>query len=40
MIQPIHQLHKTTNNSPKQSEQVYPSINHKFAIMEILDGIV
>ena len=39
MIQPIRQLHKTTNNSPKQSEQVYHSINHKYAIMEILDGI-
>ena len=39
MIQPIHSLHKTMNNSPKQPEQVYPSINHKFAIMEILDGI-
>ena len=39
MIQPIHQLHKTTNNSPKEKEQIYHSINHKFAILEILDGI-
>ena len=39
MIKPIHSLHKTTNNSPKQSDKVYPSINHKWAIMEILDGI-
>ncbi len=39
MIQPIHQLHKTTNNLPKEKEQTYPSINHKWAIMEILDGI-
>ena len=39
MIQPIHQLHKTTNNSPKDNSKPIPKINHKSEILEILDGI-
>ena len=40
MIQPIHSLHKTTNNSPRDKPKSIPNINHKDEILDILDGIV
>lgn len=40
MIQPIHRLHKTTNNSPKDNSKSTPKINHKNEILELLNGIV
>ena len=39
MIQPIHSLHKTTNNLHKDKSKPIPKLNHKSEILEILDGI-
>ena len=39
MIQPIHQLHKTTNNSPKDKSKPIPKLNHRNEILELLNGI-
>ena len=39
MIQPIHQLHKTNNNLPKDKSKPVLKINHKNEILDILDGI-
>ena len=39
MIQPIHQLHKMTNNSPKDNSKSIPKTNHKNEILELLNGI-
>ena len=39
MIQPIYQLHKTTNNLHKDKSKPIPKLNHKNEILDILDGI-
>ena len=40
MINPIHSLHKTTNNPLKDKSKSIPNINHKNEILSILDGII
>ena len=39
LIQPIHSLHKTTNNLHKDNINPNVTINHTEEILELLDGI-
>lgn len=39
MIQPIHSLHKMTNNLHKDNSKSIPKMNYKNEILEILNGI-
>lgn len=39
MIQPVHSLHKTTNNLSKDKTKPIPKLDHKNEILDILNGI-
>ena len=39
MIQPIHSLHKTTNNLQNNKYKPIPKLDHKNEIFELLEGI-